>query len=373
MATMANVLGLIFANIHEQTITDLTKIRAMGSVPFAARYRLIDFPLSNMANSGINEVGIITKANYQSLLDHLGSGTEWDLLRKNGGLKILPPYGHGSGLFRGRLDALAGVYSYIAHTHAEYVLLSDCDIVANMDFRDIIDFHETKNADITMVYGRKHFTAERLKSKTVVSVDKDGRVYDVLVNPNKEGEFDTSMNFFVMKKDFLLDIIKETESRNLYDFEVDVIQHKIKEYKVFAYKYEGYYEQIDSMLEYFKANLALMDTDVRAAVFSSARPIYTKIKDEAPAKYGIESSAKNTLVADGCVIDGNVENSILFRGVKVGKGAIIRNSIILPQTVIGEKCELNYVVADKDVRVGNFRSVFGTPSYPVFISKGATV
>lgn len=374
MASMANVVGLVFANMHDTTITDLTKMRTMGSVPFGARYRLIDFPLSNMVNSGVSEVGVITKANYQSLLDHLGSGDEWDLSRKTGGLRLLPPYGHvGGGLYRGRLEALHGVVEYIRHTNAEYILMTDSDIIINMDFKAILDFHESKDADITLVYGRGTYTAEELRTKTVVSVNDEGQVYDVLIRPSKQGEFNTNMNIYVLKKQFLLDLIAETASRNLYSFEVDVIQHKVKDLKIFGYKYTGYYEQIDSIISYFNSNMALMDYEKRAKLFNNYSPIYTKVRDEAPAKYGIDALVKNSLVADGCIIDGHVENCVLFRGVKVGKGAVVKNSIIMQDTVIGDKCELNYVIADKIVNIGSYRSMFGTKDYPVFIGKGANV
>ncbi|GHV45957.1 glucose-1-phosphate adenylyltransferase subunit GlgD [Clostridia bacterium] len=374
MAGMGNVLGLVFASMHDLTITDLTKLRTMSSVPFGARYRLIDFTLSNMVNSGINEIGVVTKSNYQSLLDHLGSGAEWDLNRKNGGLQILPPYGHaGGGLYRGRLDALSGVYDYISESTADYVLMSDCDVVVNLDLRAALEYHKEKKADITIIYGKGNYTAAEMLTKTVLEVKDDGQVYDVLVRPDKAGEFNTSMNLFFLKRDFLLELIKETTARNLYSFEVDVIQHKLNDFRIFGYKYSGYYEQIDSVTGYFKANMALMDKAKRTELFNDDRLIYTKIRDEAPAKYGIEANASNSLVADGCVIEGNVENCVLFRGVKIGKGAVVKNSILMQDTIVGDKCELNYVIADKDVRVGAYRSMYGAPDYPVFISKGAEV
>ncbi|MCL1823611.1 MAG: glucose-1-phosphate adenylyltransferase subunit GlgD [Oscillospiraceae bacterium] len=375
MAIMSNnMLGLIFANLHDDTISDLTKMRTMGSVPFGARYRLIDFPLSNMVNSGISSVGVITKANYQSLLDHLGSGGEWDLSRKTGGLKLLPPYGHvGGGLYRGRMEALHGVENYIAESNAEYVLMTDCNVIVNLDYNHILEYHIEKEADITIVYGHGSYTVEQMQTKTAFGVDADGRINDVLIFPNKEGEFNTSMNMYICKRDFLMELITETASRNLYSFEVDVIQHKHKEYKIYGYRYNGYYEQIDGNLSYFAANMALMSQEKRSILFPQRRPIYTKVRDEAPAKYGIEADVCNSLVADGCIIEGKVENCLLFRGVQVGKGAMLKNCIIMQDTVIGDKSEMNYVITDKDVKVGAYRSLFGTEDYPVFVGKAASV
>ena len=374
MANMSNVLGLIFANMHELTITDLTKNRAMASVPFGARYRLIDFPLSNMVNSGISTVGIVTKSNYQSLLDHVGSGDEWDLSRKNGGLHFLPPYSnYVTGLYRCRLEALVGIQNFISQSHADYVIMSDCDCVANVDFKKIVDFHEEKGSDITVVFGKKEFTPEQTKTRTILKVDDNGEVLDVLVRPELSGAYDASMNMFVMSKEFVLKIINESSSRNLYSFEVDVLQHRLKEFKVFGYEFSGFYEQIDGIRAYYQANMSLMNRDVRKELFNLTDPIYTKVRDEAPAKYGLESSAKSCIIADGCIIEGTVENSVLFRGVKVGKGAVVKNCILMQNTEVGDKCELNYVIADKNVVIGNYRSIGGTIDYPVFVNKGSNV
>lgn len=376
MANMSNVLGLIFANMHELTVTDLTKNRAMASIPFGARYRLIDFPLSNMVNSGVSNVGVVTKSNYQSLLDHIGSGDEWDLSRKTGGLHFLPPYSNNftnGGLYRGRLEALAGVIGFITNAHADYVLLTDCDCVANVDYKKIIDYHEEKGADITVVYGRSIFTPEQTKTRTILKVNEQGDVCDILIRPDMAGEFDASMNIFVMSKEFLLKIINESMSRNLYSFEIDVLQHRLSEFKVCGYRFDGYYSQIDSIQAYYQANMDIMNKEVRTELFNLTDPIYTKVRDDAPAKYGLEASAKNSLIADGCVIEGTVENSVLFRGVKVGKGAVIKNCILMQDAEVGDKCELNYVIADKNVKVGNYRSLCGTVDYPVFVNKNSAV
>lgn len=374
MANMSNVLGLIFANMHDSTINDLTKLRTMGSVPFGARYRLIDFALSNMVNSGINTIGVITKANYQSLLDHLGSGAEWDLARKTGGLHLLPPYGHiNGGLYRGRLEALAGVVDFLRHCDEEYVFISDTDVIANIDLKKIVENHEETGADITVVYAKEVCDAERTRTKTVLSVNDSGKIYDVLVRPEISGEHNVSLNMFVIKKSFLIELVIEKASKNLYSFEVDILQHMLPELNVYGYRFEGYHAQIDGIKTYFKSNMELMNADVRKELFNHDDPIYTKVRDEAPAKYGLESECKNSIIADGCVIEGKVENSVLFRGVKVGKNAVVRNCILMQDTVVGEKCEMNYVIADKNVNIGNFRSIGGTEDYPVFVGKGASV
>jgi glucose-1-phosphate adenylyltransferase len=376
------IAGIIFANMHDLTISDLTKLRTTGSVPFGGRYRLIDFPLSNMVNSGISSVGVITKSNYQSLLDHLGSGGEWDLSRKTDGLRLLPPYGTSAenftsgGLYRGRLEALANVIRFIEKTPADYIVLSDCDVIVNIDLKKVLAFHVEKQADITVIYGRGSYTAIELRNKIILNTNQDDRVYDVLIRPvvgDPGAEVNVSMNMFIMSKEYLLGIVKESASRNLYNFEVDIMQHRCDQTKIFGYKYDGYYSQIDSLITYHRANMELMNMSNRTAVFKPRRPIYTKIRDEAPAKYGLEACATNSLIADGCIIEGSVENCVLFRGVKIGKGAVIKNSIIMQDSIINEKCEMDYVIADKDVKVGSYRTLLGTQDFPVFVGKGSSV
>ncbi len=374
MANMSNVLGLIFANMHDSTISNLTKFRTMGSVPFGARYRLIDFALSNMVNSGINKVGVITNANYQSLIDHLGSGAEWDLSRKTGVLHLLPPYGHISGgLYRGRLEALAGVIDFIRYSDEEYVLISDTDVIANIDYKKVLEAHEETGADITIVYTKMVCDTERSRTKTVLSENDSGKVYDVLVRPEISGENNVSLNMFMMKKEFLQKLVIEKAGKNLYSFEVDVLQHMLHELNVYGYRFDGYNAQKDCIKTYFGANMELMNPNVRHELFVGDNPIYTKVRDEAPAKYGLDAKCKNSIVADGCIIEGTVENSVLFRGVKIGKNAVVRNCILMQDTVVGEKCEMNYVITDKNVLIGNYRSIGGTESYPIFVGKGASV
>lgn len=374
MPNMGNVLGLIFSNMHDSTIEDLTKNRTMGSVLFGGRYRLIDFPLSNMVNSGISEVGVITKSNYQSLLDHLGSGREWELSRKKGGLHILPPFGNNaSGMYRGRVDALSGIMGFITHSNAEYVLMSDCDVVANIDYKPILKAHLDKNADITVVCHKGVYTMEQTRFSTVFAVNEDGRVYDVLTNPQISGLCNISLNMFMIKKDLLIQLVQQAISRCQFSFEHDIIQSKVNVLNICAYQYEGYLSRIDSIFTYFNENMRLLDTENRNQLFSEFKPIYTKVSDNAPCKYGLGSHVKNSLVADGCVIEGYVENCVLFRGVKVGKGARVKNSIIMQGTVIGEKSDINYIITDKQVVISDNRTLSGSQVYPLFVGKGATV
>lgn len=368
------VLGMIFANMHENTVPELTKERTMGSVMFGGRYRLIDFTLSNMVNSGIDEVGVITKSNYQSLLDHLGSGREWDLARKKGGLHLLPPFSHvTSGMYRGRLEALYGVSDFIIRSDAEYIIMSDCDVVTSMDFNPIIEQHIETGADITVVYASDVIDLEDARRSTIFGIGSDGRVNDVLINPSISGAANVSLNTFILSKEFLKNLILEGAAKGLYSFEEDILRARTHEYNIIGYCHKNYYKKISSMMGYYNANMDLLDSEKRGMLFPNNAPVYTKVRDNPPAKYAIGANVRNSLVADGCIIEGTVENCILFRGARVGKGSIVKNSIIMQDSIIGSKCEINCVITDKNVRISDGRMLTGSKNYPLYIGKGAEI
>lgn len=371
---MGNVLGLVFANMHDTTLGDMTKNRTMGSVMFGGRYRLIDFPLSNMVNSGISEVGVITKSNYQSLLDHLGSAREWDLARKKGGLYILPPFGNvESTLYRGRIEALYGAMSFIKHSRAKYVILSDCDVVTNIDYKPIVAAHIESGADITAVAHTGVYSSDDIKTSTVFNVDADKNVTSVLINPDISGTCTTSLNVFVMSMDFLIETVNDAMARGNVSFERNILQEKCRELKIKIYEYDNYFSKLNSTESYFKSNMALLEPENARKLFVPKRSIYTKVSDNAPVKYDLDSKVSNSLVADGCIIEGEVENSVLFRGVKVGKGAKVKNCILMQGTVVGDNAELNYLITDKNVSICENHILTSSPQYPMYVGKGASV
>lgn len=371
---MGNVLGLVFANMHDTTLGDMTKNRTMGSVMFGGRYRLIDFPLSNMVNSGISEVGVITKSNYQSLLDHLGSAREWDLARKKGGLYILPPFGNvESTLYRGRIEALYGAMSFIKHSRAKYVILSDCDVVTNIDYKPIVAAHIESGADITAVAHTGVYSSDDIKTSTVFNVDADKNVTSVLINPDISGTCTTSLNVFVMSMDFLIETVNDAMARGNVSFERNILQEKCRELKIKIYEYDNYFSKLNSPESYFKSNMALLEPENARKLFAPKRSIYTKVSDNAPVKYDLDSKVSNSLIADGCIIEGEVENSVLFRGVKVGKGAKVKNCILMQGTVVGDNAELSYLITDKNVSICENHILTSSPQYPMYVGKGASV
>lgn len=368
------ILGVIFANMHEDVIPELTRERTMGSVMFGGRYRLIDFTLSNMANSGLDEVGIITKSNYQSLLDHIGSGREWDMARKNGGLHLLPPFSHvTSGMYRGRLEALYGISDFIRYSGADYVIMSDCDVVTSLDYNAVFNAHVESGADITAVYASANQTLEEAEHSNVFGIDDNGRINNVLINPQISGECNIALNTYIISRDLLMSIITDSAAKGIYSFAKSILQAKCSDYKIMGYKHEGYFSKISSIKTYYDANMALLNTENRLRLFPENAPVYTKIRDNPPAKFDINAKVKNSLIADGCIIEGTVENSVLFRGAKVGKGSVVRDSIIMQDTVIGKNCHVECLITDKIVNISDSKILTGSKNYPIYVGKGAKI
>jgi glucose-1-phosphate adenylyltransferase len=366
-----DVLGILFAYVNEKRVSELTTNRVMASVPFGGRYRLVDFPLSNMVNSGINKVGVITEQNYQSLMDHLGSGKAWDLSRKREGLFLLPPFNTDHTRTDGKIESLYSIKRFLINSHEEYVILSDCDYVCNLNYTDALDFHEQTGADMTIIY-RQGSVQDGL-STSVYTIDPESRIIDSVVRESGNTNCNIGMGMYIISRKYLIDIIETSMGRNRLDLNRSVIPECIRSAKVMGYEFKGTAYQITSLSAYFDANLALMDPKVRMELFDTSRPIYTKVRDDMPAKYGLGSSVSNSLIADGCVIEGKVENCVLFRGVKIAKDAVVTNCVVMQDSVIGEKCNLNYVILDKNVKVNQERTLAGYKTYPVYIAKESIV
>ncbi|MBQ3928567.1 MAG: glucose-1-phosphate adenylyltransferase subunit GlgD [Clostridia bacterium] len=366
-----NIMGIIFSNLHEDLISEITDRRTMGAVPFGGRYRLIDFPLSNMANSGINKIGVLTKTNYQSLIDHLGTGKAWGLSKKRNGLFMLPPFANTSE-YSNRMTTLNSIMPFFKNSTEEYVAISDCDTVCNIDYQKICSKHLENGADITVVYKRGHLPS-KLHDPTVFSFDSKGKVIDVLINPNITGSCSYYMNMLLIKRELLMELITKCISKNTLNFKRDIIQAEYKNLNVYGYEFDGFAPMITSMSDYFNANMQLMNREIRQDLFRGDRPIYTKVRDDMPTKYGLGSKVTNSLIANGCIIEGEVENCVLFKGVRIGKGTKVSNCVIMQDTKIGADSNLNYVIVDKDVTIKNERTLMGFLSYPVYISKESVV
>lgn len=369
-----NMMGIIFSNIYDERLGEITAKRTLASLPFGGRYRLIDFVLSSMVNAGMTNVGVITKQNYQSLMDHLGRGAEWDLDRKVDGLFMLPPFGQGQkSIYRGKLEALWGTLRFLERSNEEYVLLADSNIICSIDFSEILSQHKESGADISIVTKREEITGLGDSRDLVVRSDADRRVKDVLMHYGVPGIVNAAIGMYIMKRVFLIDLLKEAHSYNLVDFERDIIQAKRELLNIGEIPFEGSILRIDSLAKYFSANMAMLNSDIRKEVFTNHGPVYTKIRDEVPTFYGSGCHIKNSLIADGCKIFGEVENSVLFRGVTVAPGAKIKNCIVMQDTHISENVELDYTICDKDVTITPDRILMGAPAHQIVITKGKVV
>lgn len=366
-----NVLGLVFSNTFDHYLNELTAMRSMGSVPYGGRYRLIDFQLSAMVNAGIGKVGIITKSNYQSLMDHVGNGRAWDLSRKKGGLYILPPFNTttAGGIYSGRIEAISNVMDFIEGSDEEYILMTDCNALYNFDFTEMFRQHEKTGADITIAYVNGE--APKISELAEFSFGAGGRITGVARNQGGEKK-NYSINVFLMRKALLERLINEANSLGYRSFTEDILKRNLEKLKIFGYEAKGFVKVLDGMQSYFEANMALLDSQNRKDLCLS-QPVYTKVKDDVPAIYGLNSKVSNSLVADGCVIEGEVINSVLFRGVHIGKGTVVKDCVLMQNTYIGDNVSLNCVTADKDVVIKPGKVLSGDKSFPVHIGKGIVI
>jgi glucose-1-phosphate adenylyltransferase len=369
-----NLMGIIFANIYDSSLGELTNKRTMASLPYGGRYRQIDFTLSNMTACGIRHIGIISRYNYQSLMNHVGSGEEWDLEMQEGGLEFLTPYASAttSG-YKGKLDALNSAIDFLEFGDEEYVVLADPGMLYNMDLKAVVENHIASGKDITIVM--KAGVANGKKRLDMAITLKDDSITDMAVDYEAPEGYLASIGLFVIAKDLLIREVKESVARNLYRFERDFVlrQYQAGNLSVNIYNYDGVVLFTESTEEYYKANLATIDPDIRKALFRGAHPVYTKVRDQVPSYYGEGCNLENCTLADGCMLEGTVRNSVLFRHVNVGAGAVIEDSVIMNDTVVGENCYLKCVILDKDVVVSPGARLVGTPTSPVILKRGETV
>ena len=372
----ANALGILFPNSYDSLVPDLVSERLMASIPFASRYRLVDFILSSMANCGIDNISLIVRRNYHSLMDHLGSGREWDLTRKNGGLNLVPPFAEKTvSIYNGRVEALASILDFLKEQKEKYVVMADTNLAVNFDFNALIQAHMDSRADVTVAYREEplpgDLTGHRDIGKSLyytLAID-NGRVTKMYMNSKEPGVQNFSMNIYIIDRELLIDQINTAYVRGQVFFERDILAPQLERLNVQAFRYDGYVARISSMKSYFNENMKMLDDANVDALFSAGNPIYTKIRDDNPARYINGSKVSNIMAADGCIIEGEVENSILFRGVRIGKGARVKNCVLMQDTVIEADASVEYVVTDKNATITRDRIIKGAVTFPVYVAK----
>ncbi len=372
-----NAFGLIYTSEYNMRLKDLTLQRTVASVPFGGRYRVIDFPLSNLVNSGVTSVAVITQKNYSSLMDHMGSGVSWDLNRKNDGLFVMPPFSTAeNGVYRGTVDSFRAARDYIARVPYRYCIFQHANMIYNSTYEDMMDQHIRTGADITLMY-----TSEQAHEDIFgdhfddihIMLDEEGRIVDMEIDSLLPRSQNTYMNCMLIDKQLLDYLVDEAYSHGKTDFTRDVLLKKLDTLRVFGYRYKGYVARMSSVQAYFEANMDLLKPEVRRDLFDMENRIYTKVKDEVPALHKSTAISKNVLVADGCIIEGDIENCILFRGVHVHSGARLKNCVIMQGCEIQEGAHLENVILDKNVIVRRAKRLMGPESFAVVVRKQSVI
>ncbi len=369
-----NAMGIIFAN--DGTIGALTEKRTMASLPFGGRYRQVDFALSNLSAAGVRHVGIITRHSYQSLMNHIGSGEEWGMELEEGGLEFLTPYAMSrTDNYRGKLESLYSAMAFLEYGEEdEYVFMIDSAILSNIDLNSVLDSHIASGCDVTVV--TKAGIANGTKQLDLaLKLDEKGKILDMAVDYVAPADYVASMDIFVLSKKWLTKQVKEHIAHNLYHMDRDLVlgQWQKGDISVNVYQFKGTAMYNESVEEYFRNSLALIDKDIRHDLFHYNHPVYTKVRDRVPSFYGEDCQIERCIVADGCMLGGEAEDSVLFRNVTICPGAEVENCLIMNDTIIGEGAELKNVILDKDVTVRPGAKLCGTPTNPIIIRRGEIV
>ena len=369
-----NVMGIIFAN--DASLGELTDKRTMASLPFGGRYRQVDFHLSNMTAAGIRHIGIISRHNYQSLMNHIGSGEEWGLELGEGGLEFLTPYAMSTtDNYRGKLENLYSAMDFLEYgPEDEYVIMADSAVLSNMDMTKVLASHVESGKDITVV--TKAGIADGSKQLDLaLKLDGDGTITDIAVDYCAPADYLASMDIFVLSKKWLMQQVKEFCARSLFHMDRDLVMGLWQKNAITinVYQFDGIAMYNESVSEYFHNSLSLIDKDVRHHMFGGNHPVDTKVRDRVPSYYGEECEIENCIVADGCMLEGEAKDSVLFRQVTICKDAKVEDCVIMNDTVVGEGSELKYVILDKNVTVRPGSKLIGTPAAPIIIKRGGIV
>lgn len=368
---MQSVMGII--NLVEPTdeMREITAHRALGAVPIGGRYRLIDFSMSNLVNAGIRNVGVVVKDQYRSLMDHLGTGNEWDLDRQRDGLFILPPDQIIQSGARGDMELLYRHMDYLEKSRQDTVITVGTSLVCNIDLGPVLEEHRASGVDITVVYKPNW---EKYDDRcTLLHVESDHRITGIEINPIRPRSQNLFLHICVLSKELLMEMLDRGIARGKTQWVRDALMQNLRRLEVFGHPFTGYVGQVTSLRNYYKTSMALLEPLTWHELFPKERPVYTKVKNEPPTRYRESAHVQNSLVANGCIIEGTVQNSVIFRGVKISKGTTIKDSIVMQKSVIGEDCLLQNVILDKEVVVTGTKNLVGDPDYPMVLGKKTVI
>ena len=369
-----SAVGIVFSNLNNNTLSRLTRDRTVAAIPFACRYRLVDFALSNLVNSNISNINLVANYNYRSLVEHIGSGKDWDLARRRGGIKLISPYqtpvNPDAKVFATHMEALKNMRDYIDEFKEEFVVLMDSDCVLNIDISEVISVHEKTNADITIVTKVPEKDYSSKNPKMFIS-SVAGKINDIVMNTKSTAmNPELVLNIFVMKTTYLRGLLAEAFAYGYNSF-TEMLFKKYKAANYRTYCFDGFAASVSSFLDYYKYSMELTkNTEARSTLLNEmSRPIFTRVHNSAPVVYKSGAKIENSLIADDCVIEGTVINSVISRGVRVGKGAVVKNSILFQGTEVKKNAELNCIVTDKKVIINEGVKLSGNENMPFFVEK----
>jgi len=371
---MNNTIGFIL-NIDSDSsdLGELLEHRSMSTLPFGGRYRLLDFSLSNMVNSGIKHVGVVGSYKYSSLVDHLGTGKEWSLSRKTQDLSILA--GSNSVRFGDAIkisvrDLFNSMPFLERGSDVEDVIISAPNIITSFDFNAPYKIHKTNNSDVTLIFKKVKPSFNLQDNDAFVDFDKY-RITNIHTQSSQQTDY-VYADMMIIKKSVLFELVAKAESIGEWDL-LDVIRDNIDTLRVFGAPHTGYLNRVNNMAKFYEANMDLLDFDVMKELFLGEHQIYTKMKDNHPTRYGSTAVVNNSIVGSGCRINAKIDNSILFRDSKIGEGTEISDSIIMQKAEIGKNVKLKYVIFDKDCKIRDNATMIGTKDNPIILSKGRSI
>lgn len=371
-----SMLGIIYTGERDSQLKELTSMRAVAAVPMIGRYRLIDFPVSSMVASGIRNVGVITQRNYQSLMDHMGSGREWDLHGKRSGLVVLPPFltRDNVGVYSGFLDALRSNLQFLRRSKERYAVVTDTHMLYTANFDEMVQAHADSGADVTLLYTRDP-GVRRNGSGRYIDISDNGWVKNMEIDPTIPHYACTYMEAFVVRRELLIDLVDRAAARGNHHLIRDLVLGGLNDgsLRIGSWECPGKVWNVDSVQAYFNCNMDMLSPAVRKDLFYGTTPVLTKLRDEMPTRFLSGSKVSNSLIADGCIIEGTVVNSILFRGVRIGRNATVCNSIVMQDGIIMKNVELDHCILDKQVTILENTRLIGTNNFPIVISKDSTV
>lgn len=363
-------IGIILAGGHNHRMRELSQKRAISAMPVAGSYRSIDFALSNMSNSHIQRVAVLTQYNARSLNEHLSSSKWWDFGRKQGGLYVFTPVvtADNSNWYRGTADAIYQNLDFLKNSHEPYVVIASGDCVYKMDYNKVLEYHIEKKADITVVC-KDMPEGMNVDRYGVIKMDEDGRIEEFEEKPVIAKSNTVSCGIYVIRRRLLIELIEKSAIEGRYDLVADILIRYKDMKRIYGYKMKDYWKNIASVEDYYETNMDFLKADVRNYFFREYPDVYSKVDDLPPAKYNVGSQVKNSLVSSGSIINGKVENSIIFKKVFVGNNCTIKNSIILNDVYIGDNTHIeNCIVESRDTIRAN-SSYVGEGEIKVLIEK----